>query len=72
MARSKTITLKGAAAGAYIHMMRGDKPKSQEDGLLRVATLVHMHMKREDTERAVLVLKRLTEVGLEQLVKEIS
>lgn len=59
MGRGKSITLKGAAAGAFVSMLRGDPPKTEEDDFLRYATLVHMEMKVGNTDNAVKLLKEL-------------
>jgi hypothetical protein len=57
--RGRTISLKGAAAAAFIGMVK-DKPVDTEDELLtRVATLVHMHMAAGDVPTAVSLLKGL-------------
>lgn len=66
MARGRTVTLKGAAAGAFIEAMNGRKPKTEDDKHLRVATFIQMSMAGGDTDRAKLIVKHLVEHGLDK------
>lgn len=59
MSKSKTVSLKGAAAGAFINMAMQKPSASEDETLERVATLVYMHMKDNDMAEAVKVLKNL-------------
>lgn len=59
MGRGKSVTLKGAAAGAFVEMLTGRAPKTEEDEFLRYATMVHMEMKVGNTDNAVKLLKEL-------------
>ena len=65
MGRSRGITLKGAAAGAFIRAQMGLTPEGDSERALRVATLVHMHMKTGDERLAVALIKLVAEKGLE-------
>ena len=53
MGRSRGITLKGAAAGAFIRAQMGLTPEGDSERALRVATLVHMHMKIAMNEKVM-------------------
>lgn len=59
MAKGRTISLKGAAAGAFISMARQDPIKSEDELFERVATLVYMYMKDNNMPKAVEILKSL-------------
>lgn len=65
MARGRGITLKGAAAGAFINSMMGKEPKTDDDKHLRIATFVHMEMKVGNEEKAKLIIKSVAERGLD-------
>lgn len=56
MARSKTISLKGPAAKAFIEMA-SEGPKTDEDVLAGTATIIHMYVQAGDLPKAVQVLK---------------
>ena len=63
----KTISLKGAAAGAFVRMARGAEPESDDERALRVATAVCMYMglnTKEGTEKALDLIKRVAKAGL--------
>jgi len=72
MARGRTITLKGAAAGAYIMAMSGKKAETDEDKYMRLATFIHMNMASKQEQKAVLILKSLKENGLDSTVSLLS
>jgi hypothetical protein len=72
MGRGRTVTLKGAAAGAFVEAMRGKKPASEEDKYLRLATFIHMNMSTKQEEKAILILKSLKENGLDFTVRLLS
>jgi hypothetical protein len=59
MARSRSVSLKGAAAQAFIEMAIGKPAESPEQALERVATMVHMFVKTDQMPKAVEVLKQL-------------
>lgn len=68
MGRRGTVTLKGAAAGAYIEAMMGKKPEEKKDKYMRLATFIHMNMSSKQEDKAVLILKSLEENGLDETV----
>lgn len=55
--RGRTISLRGAAARAFVEMSAGRPAKSEDDVLVRLATLVHMHVTNGDMPTAVSLLK---------------
>lgn len=68
MAKGRGVTLKGAAAGAFIAAMRGDAAETVDDKALRVATFIHMEMKDRPQVAASLV-KLVAEKGLDAAAK---
>jgi hypothetical protein len=56
MAKTKTISLKGSAAKAFIQMARNEAP-SEEDLLAQVATSIHMYVKTDQMAKAIEILK---------------
>lgn len=44
----KTITLKGAAAKAFLDIKKEVPPKTEDEQYERIATLVHMHIATEE------------------------
>lgn len=66
---TRGITLKGAAAGAFINTLLGKQPKDDTDKYMRIATLVHMEMAQKNKaaeSRARLIIKSLCERGLDR------
>jgi hypothetical protein len=59
MAKGRSVSLKGAAAQAFIEMAIGKPAESPEQSLERVATMVHMYVKTDQMPKAVEVLKQL-------------
>lgn len=55
--RSRTISHKGVAAQAFVEMHTGMPAKSDDDVLIRLATLVHMNVSSGDMNGAVHLLK---------------
>lgn len=55
--RSRTISLRGVAAKAFVEMHTGMPAKSDDDVLIRLATLVHMNVSSGDMNGAVHLLK---------------
>ena len=72
MGRGKTVTLKGAAAGAYIAAMMGKKAETDEDKYMRVATFIHMNMASKQEQKAVMILRYLQKNGLNETVAHLS
>lgn len=72
MARSKGVTLKGAAAGAFIEALSGKVPATVEDHYLRVATFVHMSMATGDVTSAKLILQHLVDHGIVKTALSLS
>jgi hypothetical protein len=63
------ITLKGAAAGAFVEAMAGRRPRTEEDKHTRIATFVHLEMKlgtRAGEERARAIVRFLAEHGVDE------
>ena len=55
---AKTVTLKGAAAKAFLGLTGHDVPvKTDEDALMMVATSIFLAMKTNDNDKAVAILK---------------
>ena len=70
--RSKGISLRGAAAGAFIRAQKGTKPENDDERALRVATVVHMRMSGktgDDSKIAIALIKQVAEEGLEAAAK---
>lgn len=66
---SRGITLKGAAAKAFIEGSMGLKPKTDDDKHMRIATYVHMEMAtktRTGERKAALIVKCIAEEGLDK------
>lgn len=72
MARGKTVSLKGAAARAFVESMKGTEPKSDADAFERLATRIHMEVSVGNMNGAVAVLGRLVQAGAVATAKEIS
>lgn len=72
MARGKSITLKGAAARAFVEGMKGLEPKTDTDAFERVATRVHMEMSAGNMTGAVAVLQTLVRLGARDTAKALS
>jgi len=68
MARSKGVTLRGPAAGAFVNAMMGKQAESDDDKALRVATFVHLNMK-DQPQAAVALIKALAKDGLDAASK---
>lgn len=45
MSRSRTVSFKGAAAGAFVNALMGKPPADDDEKLERVATFVFGHVK---------------------------
>jgi hypothetical protein len=60
------ISLRGAAAGAFVDAQSGVPATTDDERALRVATLVHMNMSRGGDERAAIALiKQVVRDGLD-------
>jgi hypothetical protein len=68
MAKGKTYTLKGAAAGAFVNAQCGTPAKDDNERALRVATLIHLNM-QTSPESAVALVKAVAKYGLEFAAK---
>lgn len=65
----RTISLRGAAAAAFIEGSMGKKPKTDDDKHMRIATYVHMEMARKNKDgeaRAKLIIKCLSKEGIDK------
>ena len=72
MARSRGISLHGAAAGAFINAQRGQIAENDDERAMRIATLVHMYMSGksgDDSPTAVALIKLVATDGLEAAAK---
>lgn len=72
---SRGITLKGAAAGAFVESILGKKPKTDDDKHMRIATFIHMEMKhgtKESEAKARLIVKSLVERGLDKTLDQME
>jgi hypothetical protein len=58
MSKPRTISLKGAAAKAFIDMARQKPAESEQETLERTATMVTMYVKSNDMAKAVGILKQ--------------
>jgi len=67
--RSKSITLKGAAARAFVESLSGTKPKSEQDASERIATRIHMEVHSGNMAGAVALVKLVSQQGIDQTVK---
>lgn len=75
MSRGRGITLKGAAAGAFINAMRGKAPKTDDDKHARIATFVHMEMSTKTEagmDKAKLIIKALCEHGIDKTLDQME
>jgi hypothetical protein len=69
MAKGKSITLKGAAAGAFIRAKMGRPAETDDERALRVATVVHMFM-GVNPQIAVSLIKTVAREGLEAAAQD--
>lgn len=53
----KSVTLKGAAAKAFLGLTGHVQAKTDDEALMEVATAIYLNMKTNDHEKAVLILK---------------
>ncbi len=63
MAKGKIISLKGPAAQAFVEMLVGEPAKTEDDVLVRAATLIHMYVKTGQMPKAVAILKEVRDTG---------
>jgi hypothetical protein len=70
--RGRGVTLKGAAAGAFINSMMGKEPKTDDDKHMRIATFVHMEMKVGNQDKAKLIIKSLCERGIDKTLEQME
>jgi pentatricopeptide repeat protein len=63
MAKSRTVSLKGPAAAAFVGMLAGKPAETEDEVLTRAATLVHMYVKTNQMSKAVAILKDLQATG---------
>jgi hypothetical protein len=68
MGKSKTFTLKGAAAGEFIRAQSGHVPKDDDERAMRIATLVGLNM-QTSPEAAAALIKLVAREGLEAAAK---
>lgn len=70
MARARTVSVWGPAAGALIRAKSGEPADNDDERALRVATLVHMNMGRgADTSVAVGLIKAVARDGLAKVAE---
>ena len=70
MANGKSISLKGAAAGAFFNALAGRPAISPDEQALRIATIVSIEMsKAGDSRKAVALIKMVAAEGLEAAAK---
>lgn len=72
---SRGITLRGAAAGAFVEAMMGKRPRSDDDKYMRIATFIHMGMKRNNKDgedKARRIVECLTKEGLDKTLEIIT
>ncbi len=72
MARGKTVTLKGAAARAFVESMKGVEPENELVALERIATRIHMEMATGNMKGAVAVLQLLLRTDARETAKALS
>jgi hypothetical protein len=69
---SRTVSLKGDAAGAFVRALRGDKPKDDDESYARLATFIHAHMKLGEMATAKIILQTLHKIGLEAALLSVA
>lgn len=72
---SRGISLRGAAAGAFVEMLTGRSPKTEDDKQIRIATAIHFAMKKntkigEDQARAIVSV--LAREGIDKTLEHIT
>jgi hypothetical protein len=72
LARGKTITLKGAAARAFVETLKGVEPENEIVALERIATRIHMEMSSGNMKGAVAVLQLLLRTDACETSKALS
>jgi len=68
MAKKKTFTLRGPAAGAFVEAQQGIEAKTDDERALRIATLIHLNM-QTSPETAIALIKCVASKGLEAAAK---
>lgn len=72
---SRGFSLRGAAAGAFVNAMMGKAPDSEEDKQMRIATFIHMEMKRNNKDgehKARLIVKCVAKEGIDKALEIIT
>lgn len=64
MSKSKTISLRGKAAGTFMRMHAGKEATSTDEVLERLAVMVHMNVQNNDLPKAVVLLKEALAKGV--------
>lgn len=72
MPRSRSVTLKGDAAKAFILSQAGVKPKTDVEALQLIATRIHMEIRTENMKGAVQILEHLVKYGAASTAEAVS